>query len=131
MFHSSHFRRVNKTKTIDKQNTKINFFQFRTTIIHIPFSQAINITANDFGIARRFFHHICTIIANRYLKVLFQKTGSYTKDYTFSTFSPSNEICNAETISMLEKLNLSESDTIAEYQCKVKGKVCYFFFFLH
>ena len=108
----------------------ITILMCRTAIVQIPFLLAESVLKEDPALGRRFFHHICTIIAARYLKVVFQKTGSYLK--AENSFAPmptqSSGICNSETSSILEKLHLTEADIVAEFKCKVKGKVCCSFF---
>merc|ERR1712137_1461462 len=100
-----------------------------TRVVKIPFDRIYQTLIQDYGLSRRFFLNICTVLAGRYQKVVFQKTGAYVASedvqmpLAVATETEPESQFTPEALSLLSKLNMDTSEAVAEYPCKMKGKI--------
>ena len=77
--------------------------------------------------ARRFFQTVCLSMAFRYLRIVFQKTGSFVEgeNQTYINAPPSlyGEPFSSDAKSILSKIKVKEEEVFIELPCKMKGKV--------
>merc|ERR1712137_576660 len=99
-----------------------------TRVVKIPFDRIYQTLIQDYGLSRRFFLNICTVLAGRYQKVVFQKTGAYVASeevqmpLAVAQSEPELQF-SPEALSLLGKVNMQSSEAVAEYPCKMKGKI--------
>merc|ERR1712137_1418900 len=99
-----------------------------TRVVKIPFDRIYQTLIQDYGLSRRFFLNLCSVLAGRYQKVVFQKTGAYVaSDHAEMPLAfldgPVKCPLSAEASSLLHRLGLSEGNAVAEFPCRMKGKI--------
>ena len=104
-----------------------------TRVVTFPFASLTQILQGDVVLARRFYQNMCVCMAARYLRIVFQKTGAYvnTDDedaqnpFLNSPSSPYGVSFSPDTLTVLAKLKIPESEALIEVPCKSKGKVIF------